>query len=652
MKKEFNNPLNLLILLGFICQGFSWENSFVPFFYCAVWFLAIFMQRERQFLSQSIELLIFFLSLILSIKFIGHNSYSRLLAMGNALFVLQAMRLMWPLEKRKKRMAVMIAVTHIAVGSQFIVDYSFILVLIFSIILIPKSLFSIESEGFQGIAPRTFGKNKIIYPSITFIMIIFFLIFPRRKFISGKEAGMIITEGAMSAKMDTISGGANLSSRPILRIKGESIEYLKSFALDTFDGNQWSASTVSSRLEHTFSLKDINKCKHRQVRVMDLTYLGSALPVDGFVVNLKGNFFQGAIGISGQGNVGISLKWPQSINKYEYWTDLNRKEVLSPKERLRYTEYPDQSAKLKTWLDKLTASSGDQEEIADAIVSHFRKTFKYRVGVPDLKRSAPLDDFIFNRKEGHCERYASALALLLRMKNIPARVVVGYHVPPPNQFADFYNVQAKNGHAWVEAYIETRGMWTIFDGTPEAGSDMRVKSRGVAYTIKDWIEYVWYSKIVEFSPGDQKGLLAGTKDVLKNVLFFIRKEMKWVFPLMLSIAALVLIYHFRSLLAFFHLSGKREREKQLEVAERFYFELLKTLAGQGIYRKPAETPLELLESLRGSDISCIEEVELITHNFCKVKYAEIGLTADELKSVENALKRFAKSCVCKRGRSH
>ena len=160
--------------------------------------------------------------------------------------------------------------------------------------------------------------------------------------------------------------------------------------------------------------------------------------------------------------------------------------------------------------------------MAKLIVNEFRNNFTYRLGVPDLERSAPIEDFIFNQKQGHCERYASALALLFRMKNIPTRVIIGYHVPPPNQFADFYNVQVKNGHAWVEAYIKQRSKWIIFDSTPEGESQL-LKQSGIAYTIKDWIEYVWYSKIVEFSPGDQRGMLAVTILCILHIFLFLVK---------------------------------------------------------------------------------------------------------------------------------
>ena len=618
----------------------------MPLLYSLVWFAALYMRREKQFISQSLELIIFFGSLVFSIKFLGHNSYYKLLAMGNALFVLQAMRLLWPLNRRDRRMAVMIAVTHLAVGSQFIVDYSFLIILLASIVLIPKALYSVEAEDIQGVAPpRTFGRGAMVYPVIAILMIIFFLLFPRTKFISAKETGMIISEGAMQANMDTVRGGSPLSSHEILRIKGDHIEYLKSFALDSFDGKFWRASMLSSRLVRTFSTKNLNKYKHRMVRVMDLTYLGSALPTDGYVINLKGNFFQGGIGVSEQGNVGVSLLWPQRINKYEYWCDFDRKVKLSEKELAKYKKYPAQSIKLQQWLNNIIKNERDPRKIGNLLEAEFLRNFKYRLGSPDLNKAAPVEDFIFNQKEGHCERYASALALLLRMKSIPSRVVVGYHVPPPNRFADFYSVQAKDAHAWVEAYIPSEEKWVIFDGTPAGRDSGGDKNNGIAYTIRDWIEYVWYSKIVEFSPDDQKGLLDGVKSAVNSLFPLLKQNAGWATTLLLTILVVAFGYKLRDILPSIKI-GRQNRgvKRQVDIAESFYRDLLTALAKINIYRPGNLTPYEFLEYINTKNLPIIDEVKLITDCFCTVKYAEKQLTSKQMNDAELALKKLHSFC--------
>ena len=65
----------------------------------------------------------------------------------------------------------------------------------------------------------------------------------------------------------------------------------------------------------------------------------------------------------------------------------------------------------------------------------------------------PVEDFLVNRKEGHCEYFASALALLLRSIDIPARVVNGFKGGDWNDLTQTMNVRQKHAHSWVEAYV-------------------------------------------------------------------------------------------------------------------------------------------------------------------------------------------------------
>ena len=73
----------------------------------------------------------------------------------------------------------------------------------------------------------------------------------------------------------------------------------------------------------------------------------------------------------------------------------------------------------------------------------------------DVKDRAldPVEDFLVNRKKGHCEYFASALALLLRSVDIPSRVVNGFKGGDWNELTETMNVRQKHAHSWVEAYI-------------------------------------------------------------------------------------------------------------------------------------------------------------------------------------------------------
>lgn len=76
-----------------------------------------------------------------------------------------------------------------------------------------------------------------------------------------------------------------------------------------------------------------------------------------------------------------------------------------------------------------------------------------------------LLDFLDN-KQGFCEQYASAMAVMLRTLGIPSRVVLGYTVSRMAENGDgTYTITNRDAHAWVEAKFADVG-WVPFDPTP------------------------------------------------------------------------------------------------------------------------------------------------------------------------------------------
>jgi hypothetical protein len=77
----------------------------------------------------------------------------------------------------------------------------------------------------------------------------------------------------------------------------------------------------------------------------------------------------------------------------------------------------------------------------------------------------PLEDFLFVHKLGYCQHFAGAMALLLRMGGVPARVVVGFTPGSYNRANHSWAVTDLGAHAWVEAWFPSYG-WVRFDPTP------------------------------------------------------------------------------------------------------------------------------------------------------------------------------------------
>jgi transglutaminase-like putative cysteine protease len=107
------------------------------------------------------------------------------------------------------------------------------------------------------------------------------------------------------------------------------------------------------------------------------------------------------------------------------------------------------------------------ERAVEKVVSHLRSQYRYSLDIGDLDPRDPLADFLFRKREGWCEYFASSAAILLRTQGIPARYVSGFNVIGSQRKGDYYLVRDWDRHAWIEAYIEGRG-WVEYDPTPAA----------------------------------------------------------------------------------------------------------------------------------------------------------------------------------------
>jgi hypothetical protein len=73
--------------------------------------------------------------------------------------------------------------------------------------------------------------------------------------------------------------------------------------------------------------------------------------------------------------------------------------------------------------------------------------------------------FCFKTQQGYCRQFASAMAVLCRLNNIPARVVSGYSPGTYSLAENAYIYHQSNAHAWVEVYFDGYG-WVMLDPTP------------------------------------------------------------------------------------------------------------------------------------------------------------------------------------------
>ncbi len=117
----------------------------------------------------------------------------------------------------------------------------------------------------------------------------------------------------------------------------------------------------------------------------------------------------------------------------------------------------------------------------------------------------PIEDFFTNHQSGHCELFASALTIMLRSQDIPARLVVGFHTGEFSDVTESYMIRKNHAHAWVEAYLAPKdctpemvrngaanqfaGAWAILDATPPV-DDLNSGSGTIELARTLWQDYV------------------------------------------------------------------------------------------------------------------------------------------------------------------
>ncbi len=134
----------------------------------------------------------------------------------------------------------------------------------------------------------------------------------------------------------------------------------------------------------------------------------------------------------------------------------------------RYLQLPsDLSPRVRELAARITQGLDDPQRKAQA-VERFLASYRYTLRLESGGAAAPLDDFLFRSRAGHCEYFSSAMAVLLRAADVPTRNVTGFLGGTYNRYGRFYAVLQGDAHSWVEVW-DPRVGWTTWDPTPSGG---------------------------------------------------------------------------------------------------------------------------------------------------------------------------------------
>jgi len=436
-------------------------------------------------------------------------------------------------------------------------------------------------------------------------------------------------------------------------------------ALDEFNGKAWKKSAVAQRAQTKESesgffklgtTEDVNRLTRQTffVEPVDTPVLFGAPRVVAV---------QGSLPFVRLDSEGAIQTQPHDQERvvYKVFSDMSepapnilRSDRLQyPVEFARYLELPSNldpriAALAQSVLQAKEARNG--YDAARAIESYLRDNYGYTL---ELKASGsdPLADFLFNVRAGHCEYFATAMAVMLRTHGIASRIVNGFLPGEYNEAAGAYTVRQSDAHSWVEAYFPQMNSWVTFDPTPAAGRTAQVRSGLAGYLSKysEAFELMWFQYVVGYDKQEQQSLVT----TLRKELVDLRREAvnrldqarrSWplqIRPILIALSSsamlLALVWLTRRVRHFGWRRGLKiwQPVSSLETSQvDFYERLLRALEKQGIKREACQTPLEFATATGAA------EAHAITKAYNRVRFGHEKLSAAESHALDQALAKL------------
>jgi transglutaminase-like putative cysteine protease len=466
----------------------------------------------------------------------------------------------------------------IAVGGIFIVFlFAMIVAIVLSHFIKEGTLHKVE-----------FKKPLVFISLFAFIATsVFFVAIPRAKGgLWSRRTEKGITFVGFSEKVDFGSfGNALIDSTIAMRAEVSDKRlplYWKGITLDYFDGFSW--KNTLRKKKRIFS--KAGKFTIRYAKPEKLTIQKIFIePMDTAVLFGLGEI----VAIESIGRVlymdeaGILLL-PAKINRrFSYTVYSVPYSRASPVEsKPEYLQIPDGIEKIAALAQQVAGKADTALAKAKLIEAFLRTNYKYSLTTkPTPEGITPIEDFLFNSKEGFCEHYATAMVLMLRSLGIPARIVTGFLGGEENSYADYIIVRQSNAHSWVEAAID--GTWRRFDPTP-AGPP---KMASLLFLYLDAMKMNWYRYIIGFSSRDQIMLLRSlTMPVFKM------PEIPGIKITVRPVFIVIAIAAFATLTVVFIL--KISRLKRYPPETKLYLKFKDRVRKKGGKVSPSSTPSEVM----------------------------------------------------------
>lgn len=321
-----------------------------------------------------------------------------------------------------------------------------------------------------------------------------------------------------------------------------------------------------------------------------------------------------------------------------------------PEIKLEYLQLPQLDQRIPQLARVVTAGADNDYDKAMALQRYLMSQFGYTLQLPRITPQDPLADFLFVRKQGHCEYFASSMAVMLRTLQIPSRVVNGFRTSEFNDLTSNYVIRASSAHSWVEAYFPGYG-WVTFDPTPTGGGLTAATGWDRMLLYVDAMASFWREWVVNYDSSHQRSLgedaLRGSRSILDQMRMWSQRHYedwlaqarrsqqdisksprRWIAIGIFLSVLLVMGLNARALARWFRdmkLEAHPEEAPTLAAA-LWYQRTIRWLGKRGWRKTPTQTPEEFLARIE--DPAVRKRVERLTRAY---EAARFGASPEEAR---------------------
>lgn len=308
----------------------------------------------------------------------------------------------------------------------------------------------------------------------------------------------------------------------------------------------------------------------------------------------------------------------------------------------RYVQVPPLSPEVRRLASQIAEGAGSPEEKARRVLKHLQTGFSYSLEMETSPNKSALDHFLFTRKAGHCEYFASAMVVLLRLAGVPSRMVNGFTSGEWNEMGEYFIIRQKHAHSWVEAFLPGSG-WVIFDPTPpDPGLGPQSRPSRLARAL-DLMRLNWQRYVIKYSLNDQIEILNFFKrsgremigqarslsDLDGTVQSFKEKPWRVWVSLLAGIGLLVSLRRLRL-----------KRRPAVPAAATLYQDMLRRLRKKGLIKPPHQTHREFLDHLAPLPPEQRTDVKKVTEFYERTRFACQAAAPGEENEMRQTVRRL------------